>query len=203
MESDTYSNTTVFYTVSHFNNSDIETPDKFDNSEPSSSTFSQPPSQPLHSQLKFEPPSLLSSNSNVTPTCSPLISDPSDNNSSVKKTQISHELDNFCHTSATNTAPSYTNHSPTLTIYNIIDSINANLLQITPLRHTQLPHQIHPHLVQTEPIEPSKRNSPILHFSPTQEQPKHLLITHSTITLKNSFQYIHPFPPIHLLSFRP
>ena len=54
MEADTNSNTTVCNTISQFNNSDIETPDKFANSEPSPSTFSQPPFQPIHSQVKIE-----------------------------------------------------------------------------------------------------------------------------------------------------
>ena len=83
MDSDTNSNTTVYNPFSQFNNSDLETPDNFYNSEPSLSTFSQPPFQPLHSQLRFEPPSPLSSISNVTPTYFPLTSEPSDNNSSV------------------------------------------------------------------------------------------------------------------------
>ena len=94
MESDTDSNTTVYITVSQFNNSDIETPDEFANSEPSQSTFSQPTFQPLRSQLTFEPPSTPSPISNETPTFSPLTSEPSGNNSSVN-TQISHELENF------------------------------------------------------------------------------------------------------------
>ena len=83
MDSDTYSNTTVYNTFSQFNNSDLETPDNFDNSEPCPSTFSKPIFQPLYSQLSFEPPSRLSSVSNVTPTYFPLTSEPSDNNSSV------------------------------------------------------------------------------------------------------------------------
>ena len=68
MESDTNSNTTVYYTIYQFNNSDIKTPDKFDNSEPSSSTFYQPPFQPIHSQVKNEPSSPPSPISYVTPT---------------------------------------------------------------------------------------------------------------------------------------
>ena len=76
MDSDTNSNTTIYYTIPQFNNSDLETPDEFDNSEPSLSTFSQPPFQPLHSQIRFEPPSPLSSISNVTPTLFPLTSEP-------------------------------------------------------------------------------------------------------------------------------
>ena len=67
MESDTNYNTTVYNTISQFNNSDIETPDKFDNSEPSPSAFSQPPFQPIQSQVKIEPSSPPSPISYVTP----------------------------------------------------------------------------------------------------------------------------------------
>ena len=94
MDSDTNSNTTVFNTISQFNNSDIEAPDELANSEPSPSTFSQSAFQPFHSQIKIEPPSTPSSITNVTPTYSPLTSELSDNNGSVN-TQISNELDNF------------------------------------------------------------------------------------------------------------
>ena len=94
MESDTNSNATVYKTISQFNNSDIETPDKFANSEPSPSTFSEPPFQPIHSQVKIEPPSPPSPISYVTPIYSPLTSEPSDNNDH-DHTHLSHELDNF------------------------------------------------------------------------------------------------------------
>ena len=127
MESDTNSNTTLYNTISQFNNSDIETLDKFANSEPSPSTFSQPPFQPIHSQVKTEPPSPPSPISHVTPTYYPLTSEPSNNNSSIN-TQISHELDNFITLQKKITAPSNTNHSPTLTIYKIIQPINPNSL---------------------------------------------------------------------------
>ena len=80
MESDTNSNTTVYNAISKFNNSDIETRDEIDNSEPSPSTFSQPPFQPIHSQVKIKHSSPPSPNSFVTATYSPLASEPSDNN---------------------------------------------------------------------------------------------------------------------------
>ena len=64
MNSDTNSNITVFQTILQFNNSDIETPDEFADSEPSpstytqtnSSTFSKPPY--LSTTVHF-PPLLL------------------------------------------------------------------------------------------------------------------------------------------------
>ena len=115
MDSDTNSNTTVYNTISQFNNPDIETLDEFDNSKPSSSTFSQPPSQPLHSQVKFEPPWPPSSFSNVAPIYSPLTSEPSDSNSSVN-TQIAHELDNFI------TLQQQLQHPQTLTIHQLSQS---------------------------------------------------------------------------------
>ena len=41
MNSDTNSDISVFYTISQFNNSNVETPDKFADSEPSPSTYTQ------------------------------------------------------------------------------------------------------------------------------------------------------------------
>ena len=73
MESDTNSITTLYNTISQFNNSDIETPDEFANSEPSPSQFSQPPFQTIHSQVKNEPFSPPSSITNVTPIYSPYL----------------------------------------------------------------------------------------------------------------------------------
>ena len=46
MDSDNTSTNTVFHTISQFNNSDIETSDELADSEPSPSTFSQPPFRP-------------------------------------------------------------------------------------------------------------------------------------------------------------
>ena len=91
MESDTNSNRTVYNTISQFNNSDIETPDKFANSEPSPSLFSQLPFQPIHSQDKTETPSPPSPISYVTPIYSAPTFERSDNNDS-EHTQISTNL---------------------------------------------------------------------------------------------------------------
>ena len=74
MDSDTKFNTTVYETISQFNNSDIETPDELANSELSPSTFSRPPFQPLRSRIKIESPSTSSSITDVRPTYSPLTS---------------------------------------------------------------------------------------------------------------------------------
>ena len=129
MESDTNSNTTVYNTISQFNNSDIETPDKFANSEPSPSTFSQPPFQPIHSQVEIESPSPTSPISHVTPTYSPLTSEPSDNNSSVN-TQITHELNNFI------TFQQQLQHPQKLTIHQLSQSIiSSNPSTPTPSSH--------------------------------------------------------------------
>ena len=110
---------TVYNTISQFNNSDIETPDKFANSEPSPSTFSQPPFQSIHSQVKIEPPSPPSPISYVTPTYSPLTSEPSDNNDQ-DYTQISHELHNFI------TLQQQLQHPQTLTIHQLSQSITSS-----------------------------------------------------------------------------
>ena len=71
MDSDANSGMTVFHTISQFENSDLETPDKFANSEPSQSTFFQPHFRPIHSQAQTESPFTLSHITQVTPTYSP------------------------------------------------------------------------------------------------------------------------------------
>ena len=56
MDSDANPDITVVHTISQFDNSDIETPDKFTSSEPSPSTFSQPPFRPIHSKAQIDSP---------------------------------------------------------------------------------------------------------------------------------------------------
>ena len=119
MESDTNSNTTVYNTISQFNNSDIETPEKFANSEPSPFKFSQPPFHPIHSQVKIEPPSPPSPISYVTPIYSPLTSEPSDNNDQ-DHTQISLGFEYFI------TLQQQLQHPQTLTIHQLSRSITSS-----------------------------------------------------------------------------
>ena len=191
MDSDTNSNTTVYNTFSQFNNTDIETPDEFDNSEPSPFTFSRPPFQPIHSQVKIEPFSPPSPISYVTPTYSPLTSEPSDNNDQ-DNTQISQELDNFI------TLQQLLQHPQTLTIHQLSRSVTSSNpstptpLQITQLTKTRLPHQPH-HLVPTVLTEPLKENSQIPHSHLAQEHPPHLSIIHFILIPKNSFKYVYLF----------
>ena len=125
MESDTKSNTTVYNTISQFNNSDIDTPDKFANSEPSPSAFSQPPFQPLHAQVEIEPLSPASPISHVTPTYSPLSSESYDNNDQ-DHTQLSLELDNFI------TLQQQMQHPQTLTIHQLSRSLTSANPPSTP-----------------------------------------------------------------------
>ena len=64
MNSDTISDITIFTTISQFNNSDIETPDEFADSEPSlsthtptsSTTFSKSPFRPIQSHIQHTSP---------------------------------------------------------------------------------------------------------------------------------------------------
>ena len=90
--------------------------DEFANSEPSSSTLTHSPFQPIHSQVKTEPFSPPSPISIVTPVYSHLTSEPSDNNDS-ENTQISQELDNFI------TLEQQLQHPQTLTIHQLSRSI--------------------------------------------------------------------------------
>ena len=108
MDSYNTSTNTVFHTISQFNNSDIETPDDFADSEPSPSTFSQPPFQPLYTQIPDEPSSTLSSYTDVTPIYSPMTSDPLDYSSPVD-TELENELDNFITLQQQPTTSAYNN----------------------------------------------------------------------------------------------
>ena len=91
MGSDDTSTNTVFHPISQFNNSDIETPDEFVDSEPSPSTFSHP-FQPLHTQIPDEPSSVPSSYTDAAPIFSPMTSDPPDPSSHVDE-ELENELD--------------------------------------------------------------------------------------------------------------
>ena len=100
--SDTNSDISVLHSISQFNNSNVETPDKFADSETSPSTytqtissvFSKPPFQPIPSNQPLPSVYTPSYASQVTPTYSPLLSEKSYNNS-PDTPQISQELDNF------------------------------------------------------------------------------------------------------------
>ena len=100
--SDTNSDISVFHTISQFNNSDVETPDEFADSEPSPSTHTQtnpsaffrPPFQPIQTSHPLPSLSTPSYASQVTPTYSPFNSERSKINS-PDTIQISEEFDNF------------------------------------------------------------------------------------------------------------
>ena len=119
--SDTNSDISVFHTIiSQFNNSDLETPDEFANSEPSPSTysqtnpsnFSQPPFQPINASQPLPSLSTPSHSSQVTPTYTSSLSDRSTNNS-PDIPQISPELDNYF------TLQQQITHPHTLTIHHL------------------------------------------------------------------------------------
>ena len=201
MESDTHSNTTVYNTISQLNNSDIETPDEFTNSDSSPSTFSQPPFQPIHSQVKIEPPSPPSPISTVVPTFSPLTSEPSDNNSSMN-TQLSHELVNFI------TLQQQLQHPQTLTIHQLSQSIISSSpstptpsSNYTPLQNPTSPST--PSSSTNRAYRTFRKKSYILHFLLTQEHPRLLSTIHFLLTQEKFSKYVYPFPPVHLFSFRP
>ena len=135
MNSDTYSDISVFHTISQFNNSDVEFPDEFANSEPSPSTqtqtnssvFSKPLFRPMQTShlLPFLSTPYASQ---VTPTYSPFNSDRSHNNS-LDNIQISKELDNFI------TLPQQQlTHPHTLTVHQLSSTVTSSNPQTpTPL----------------------------------------------------------------------
>ena len=99
MISDTNSDITIYTTFSQFNNSDIETPAEFADSEPSpsthtptsSATFSKPLFRPIQSHSQHTSPYTPSQ---VTPTYSPFNNECSTNNS-PDIIQVFEELDSF------------------------------------------------------------------------------------------------------------
>ena len=94
MDSDDNSAHTVFHTISHFNLSDIETPDEFQNSEPSPSTFWQSPFRLLQTPTPDEPSPVPSSFTDATTILSPMTNDQPDPPSSVNE-ELKNEHDTF------------------------------------------------------------------------------------------------------------
>ena len=127
MDSDANSDITVFHTNSQFNNSDIETLDKFANFEPSPSTFFQPPFRPIHSQFQNNSPSTISHVSQVTSTYSPFTNERSNNNS-PETTQISYELNNLI------TLQQQVQDPHTLTIHQLSSIITSSEKKLHPLQ---------------------------------------------------------------------
>ena len=125
--SDTNSDISVFHTMSQYNNSDIEPPDEFANSEPSPSThtqtnpsvFSQPPFQPIQTSQPLTSLSTPSYASQVTPTYSPFTSERSNNNS-PDTVKISKELDNFI------TLQQQLTYPHTLTIHHLSSTVTSS-----------------------------------------------------------------------------
>ena len=125
--SDTNSDISVLYSISQFKNSNVETPDKFADSEPSisnytqtnSSVFSKPPFEPIPSNHPLPSISTPSYAFQVTPTYSPLHSDRSYNNS-PDTPQISQELDNFI------TLQQKLIHPNTLTIHQLSSTLTSS-----------------------------------------------------------------------------
>ena len=116
MDSDNNSTNTVFHTISQFNNSDIEIPVEFADSEPNPTTFSLPHFQPLYTETPDEPSSAPSSYTDATPIYSPMTSDPPDHSSPVE-IELEKELDNFI------TLQQQLQHPNTLTIHDLSQSM--------------------------------------------------------------------------------
>ena len=128
MDSDDNSTHTAYHTISHFNNSDIETPDEFENSKPSLSTFWQPPFRPLHTPTPDETYPDPFSYTDATPILSPMTSDPHDLHRPVDE-ELENELDNFI------TLEQQVQKPNTLTIHHlsqtITSSVSSNLASTT------------------------------------------------------------------------
>ena len=195
IESDANSDITVFHTISQFDNSDLETPDEFADSEPSPSThsqislspFSKPPYQPIHPQTHCISSSTLSQLSQVTPAYSPFISEHSTNNS-LDNTQISNEPNNFI------TLQQQFQYPHTLTIHQLSSTITSSNSP-TPSPASDYTPSLAQSSTSTETststhvlIEPSNLNSPITHSHPNTEPPENTLIIQTTPILPNTFK---------------
>ena len=86
---------TFFYTLSNFNHSDVETSDGFLDSEPSPTNFSQPPFEPIVSQLPDETSPSRSSYTDATPILSATSSNQPDAPIPLTDNQLEHEQNNF------------------------------------------------------------------------------------------------------------
>ena len=172
MNSETNSGISVFHTVSQYNNSDVETPDEFADSEPSpssytqitSSIFSKPPFDPIQPHNQFPSPSTPSHVSQITPTYSPFNSERSNNNS-PDNIEISEELDNF-----------------------------ITLQQQLPYPHTLTIHQLSSTVTSSNPPTPT----PLSDYTPSLAQSSTSTETSTSTnranrTFKRKFPN-HPFP---------
>ena len=135
LSSGTNSVISVFHTSSQFNNSNLETPDEFADSETSPSThtqthssvFSKPPYRPVQSTYPLPTLSTPSYASQVTPTYSPFHSDRSHNNP-PDTIQISEELDNFITLQQQLKHPQYSYNTSTIIHSNILKSTYPHTL---------------------------------------------------------------------------
>ena len=168
------------------------------NSEPSTSTFSQPPFQPIHSQFKTEPSSPRSPISNITPIYSPLTSEASDNNSSIA-TQSSPELDNFI------TLQQQLQHPQTLSIHQLSQSIISSKSSTpTPSSHYTSSHNPTSSTTTSSSTNRAyrtfKRKFPKTPF-PSNPETSTTFVNHPFHT--NTKEFLQTFSPIHIFSFRP
>ena len=196
MDSDANSDITVFNTISQFNNSDIETPDEFATSEPSPSTFSQPPFRPIHSQSENDSPSTISHVSQATPTYSPFTNERSNNNS-PETTQISQELNNLI------TLQQQIQHPHTLTIHQLSSNITLSS-RPTPTPSSDYTPSLAQSSTSTQTSSTSNRayrtfkeNFLTTRFLPNPEPPTIMLITLTTRIIRLSPKFPTPLPPIY------
>ena len=189
--SDTNSDISVFHTISQFNNSDLETPDKFANSEPSPSTnsqtnpshFSQPPFQPINASQPVSSLSTPSHASQVTPTYTPSLSERSTNNS-PNIPQVSPELDNYI------TLQQQIIHPHTLTIHHL-SSITTSSGPPTPTPLSDYNPSLNQSSTSTDTSTSTnrayrtfKRKLPNHPFTTKSGTAKNILIIHNIKTLK-------------------
>ena len=162
MDSDANSDITVFQTISQFDNSDLETPDEFANSEPSTSLFSQPPFRPIQSQAQSESSSTFSHISQVTPSYT-LFTNERSNNNSPDDTHISYELNNLI------TLQQQVQHPETPNIHQLSSTITSSNPPTPTPSSDYNPSLAQSSSTSTVLIEPPKENFAIIRFPPNPE----------------------------------
>ena len=89
------SNHVIFNTISNFNNSELEQPDEFLDSELSPTNIYQATFQPINPPTPVENSTFTSSKTDATPILSPLSSNVPDVPSPIIDEQLKHDLDDF------------------------------------------------------------------------------------------------------------
>ena len=169
VDSDDNSTNTVFHTISQLNDSDMETPDEFQNSKPSPSTFSQPLFRPLQTPTPDKLFPAPSSYTDANPQLSPMTSDQTDPPSSVNE-KLENECDNFI------TLQQQLQNPNTLTIHHLSQSTTSSESSkpASTIEETRV-HRVFKRNHPNTPMLPNPRPHPMFSVHPLQTNTQEFL----------------------------